>query len=834
MAETVAEAKELWQEADDFYREEHRRMLEDLEFSNPADPKQWTEADRKAREENKRPCLTLDQTNQVIDQVSNDARQNRRGVDITPTDTQGSKQAAEVMEGMVRQIEYENRAYIAYNTALDFAARMGKGYFRIGTRMVNPAMNWQKIIISSIVAPLSVRFDTSSVELDGMDAKWCFNAYDMPRRVFKKKHGDKVSHSSWIDTAGRDNFITLCEYFYVDEVSEKHLHVTRSDGVERQILAADWENEAGAAQQLGMVLTPGRDYEVKKAQTRYCLYSGSEKLEEDRDFPSQYIPIVPVYGHVLWINNKRYVCGLSRRMRESQRLRNFERSAWVEVAGQQPKVPWVAPVESIAGHEDKWKNANKSSDSVLPYNAFTADGQPIPPPQRSAPPNGAQVFAAGVNMATDDMQASVGYYRSNYGAPSNAVSGKAKLADQREGDTATFHYQDNLSIAIEHGGRIMVDMIPRVMDSKREITVRSVAGVAEEVMVDPDAKQSFQQTPTGKVVNFGKGEFAVHVKTGPAYHTLRQEASTAMNEMLSRNPALMAILGPWWLRMQDWPGADHAAELLMAMAPKPIQDLENKNTKIPPEVRPIIAGLEQQLQAAAQQIQEMGQALQQAQMAVQDKQADSQAKLMDADTKAREAQVNAEVRAAELALREREMGLREREMVLRELQAAQTAQAGQSGQAGSESAAVDAALKADVENQRLEIERYNAETKRLQVRLDAMRADRETNSTEGQELVDPEGMEQERQEEQLEKAQEMAMEQAKLDAMAAQLQALQQTVLALQAPRRKITKARKDPLTGEWTLEGVDLPEPVVELEGEDDGGELLDGGQDGAYAGGG
>jgi hypothetical protein len=826
MADTVSEAKELWQEADDFYREEHQRMLEDLEFSNPADPKQWTEADKKAREENKRPCLTLDQTNQVIDQVANDARQNRRGVDITPTDTQGSKRTAEVMEGMVRQVEYENRAYIAYNTALDFAARMGKGYFRIGTRMLNPAMNWQKITVSAIVSPLSVRFDTGSVELDGMDGKWCFNAYDMHRRQFKKKYGDKTAHTSWTDTVGRDNFITLCEYFYVDEVAEKYLHVVQSDGVERQILAADWEAEAGSAQQRGLGLQPGRDFEVMQAQTRYCLYSGSEKLEEDRDFPSQYIPIVPVYGHVLWIKNKRYVCGLSRRMRESQRLRNFERSAWVEVAGQQPKVPWIVPVEGIAGHEDKWKNANRSSDSALVYNAFTADGQAIPPPQRSAPPNGAQVFAAGVNMATDDLQASVGYYRSNYGAPSNAVSGKAKLADQREGDTATFHYQDNLSIAIEHGGRIMVDMIPRVMDSKREVTVRSIAGAAEDVVVDPDAGEAFQQGANGsKVVNFNKGGYAVHVKTGPAYHTLRQEASTAMTELLSRNPALMQILGPWWLRMQDWPGADHAAELLMAVAPKPIQDLENKNTKIPAEVRPIIAGMEQQIEAAAQQIQEMGQALQQAQMQLQDKQADAQAKMMDADTKAGEAQVNAQVKVAELALRERDMGLREREMVLRELQAAQ--QADQAAQSGNDTDnGLEVALKASIDDQKLEIDRYNAETKRMQVEQDGEIAARKADQEAAALALAADKDEQDRVTQgagPAGEAQSSAQPAAALDsgmaaALLVALQTLQQTVDSLTASKNKVARMTKVG-DGTWQMESVETPaeQPGAdELEGDE------------------
>jgi hypothetical protein len=45
------------------------------------------------------------------------------------------------------------------------------------------------------------------------------------------------------------------------------------------------------------------------------------------------------------------------------------------------------------------------------------------------------------------------------------------MARQREGDVSTFHFIDNLSRAIRHGGRILLDLIPKVYTTERMVRV---------------------------------------------------------------------------------------------------------------------------------------------------------------------------------------------------------------------------------------------------------------------------------------------------------------------------------------------------------------------------
>jgi hypothetical protein len=134
-------------------------MLDDLRFSNPADPQQWPEEVKRARSNavgGPRPCLTFDQTNQFIFQVVNDARQNKPSIKVRPVDSGADIKVADALSGLFRHIEDVSRADIAYDTAMEYAARIGLGYFRINTRVLNDSTNEQEICIDRIADPLSV------------------------------------------------------------------------------------------------------------------------------------------------------------------------------------------------------------------------------------------------------------------------------------------------------------------------------------------------------------------------------------------------------------------------------------------------------------------------------------------------------------------------------------------------------------------------------------------------------------------------------------------------------------------------------------------------------
>ena len=592
-------AKERIDEAKELARDQHQRIREDLRFSNPADPKQWRDDDLSAR--TGRPSLTLDRTNQFISQVVNDARQNNPGMQIIPVDSKGDPKAADTLGGLIRHIEYQSRASQAYDTAIEMGARCGLGWLRVVPEVVDNATNEQDIRILRVIDPTSCGLDPNSIDPDGRDAMWGYAETRIHERTFKQQY-PKAKPVTAEEGWGGDDFITICEYFEVEEVQENKIIVLNDEGY-RETLSEDeyWR----LAEQTGM---PPQVLETKPATTRkvkWLKMTGAEVLEETY-FPSQYVPIVPVLGYELWVDGKRFVCGLTRRLMDGQRLHNYQMSAVAEFLSSQPKAPFIVPAEGVAGWENEWKKLNKGNPSFLPYNSVDDEGNSIPAPSRLAPPPMPGAYAQMAQFATQEMEAAVGMYKANLGQQGNETSGRAIRARQMEGDTATFHFIDNLGRSIEQLGRIVLDMIPRLWDTDRVRQVMGIDGQRSQVKIKPNMPQAVEADPKGKVLALNPcvGKYDVRVKAGPSYTSQREETAQQLTEMIQAQPQLAPVLGPMWARLKDMPESDKIARLLLAMAPPQVQALEDEDD-IPPAAMA-------QIQMLKQQAEQMGQLMQQA------------------------------------------------------------------------------------------------------------------------------------------------------------------------------------------------------------------------------
>lgn len=607
-------------------RENWERMREDLKFSNPADPQQWDVQVRKIRDTDARPCLTFDQTNQYVSQVVNDGRQNKPSIQTLPVDSRADVKVAKVLNGMIRHIEYGSRAGIAYDTGLEHAARIGLGWLRVIPETVNPKTKEQEIRIRRVFDPFCAGLDPQSTEPDGSDALY----------GYVEGTGDEDDGKRWVEyfevQIERQNRLSVDG----EELSEEeYWELDKSTGIRPEI-RAQWVDE--------------------KRRVLWCKFRWDrDKTEEETEFPSNWIGLIPVLGDEMWIDGKRYLSGMVRKMMDGQRAYNYSRTSEIEQAALQPKAPYIAAWEAIEDHQEHWNRANQSSQSFLPYNARGEDGNPLPTPQRQNPPVISAAFQQGSIQALSDIQASVGMYKANLGMPSNETSGRAINARKMEGDTANFHYLDNLSRSIEHLGRVIVSMIPRVYDTKRVARIVNEDGTSESIEINPRMSKA-AEVRDGRVVsiNPGVGEYDVRVKVGPAYTTLRQEAGQALTDLLGRAPDLIPILGDQWIKLQDFPDSEKIAKRLLAMAPPQVQAIESENVEIPPAVQA-------QMMAMQQQMQQMQQALQEATAAAEGKQAEMQIKAMEAQGKQQTEQARTQIDAQGLQLKAQEVQIKQQD-----------------------------------------------------------------------------------------------------------------------------------------------------------------------------
>jgi hypothetical protein len=602
--DTLQRSKERYQDALDEMQETHQRILEDLRFSNPAKPEQWPSEMLKAR--GARPAYTFDRTNQFIQQVVNDARQNKPSIEVLPADSMADPAVAEQLGGMIRHIEYVSRAGIAYDTAIELSARAGLGWLRVVPQVMRPETNEQEIRILRVHDPLSCLLEAGWTQPDGSDAMVGWATTMMTRAAFKRRWPKASATADWDDGGGiwtqaQQDLIRVAEEFEVTESLRNSLEIVLPDGGQ-QILAEDdyWTRAA----ELGFQPHVIRQFEATERAVKWRHLSGAEVLEET-DFPSQFLPVIPVLGFELWVEGKRHLCGLTRRLMDGQRLHNLEMTNLAETLATQPKAPFVAPARAIAGHERHWEKLNTGNPAYLPYNDVDEENSQFPSiaaPQRLGAPAFPAGFAQAAVLAGQEMEASVGMYKANLGQQGNETSGRAINARRAEGDTATYHFLDNMARSIEQLGRVVVDMIPRIYDTPRRARVLGVNGEQSFVKLNPAMQApALRQGESVVEINPDVGAYDVRVKVGPAYSTQRQEIAQQLTELVRSTPQLMPVLGPMWARMQDFPEADKLAKVLLTMAPPAVQALEGGDQaqpQIPPEVQQQMQQMQAQLQQA--------------------------------------------------------------------------------------------------------------------------------------------------------------------------------------------------------------------------------------------
>ena len=571
----------LCSEADAHNRESY---VEDIRFGRLAE--QWDDVDSQKRKKTGRPCLTINRCPSFSRQVVNEARQNKISIKVRPVDDDADIHTAEVFNGLIRNIEQTSNADAAYDTAAESAVDGGFGYYRITVEYAHDDSFDKDIRIKAIPNPLTVYGDPYTTESDSSDWETAFITEWMSRKRFDAEYPDAADvdfdgsekDSAWCD---KDS-IQLAEWWKREQVSRKILKL--SDGMimgEEQYKANKELFDA-----MGLTVVGTRDTKSYKVTQR--LMTGKEILQET-EWAGCYIPIVPVYGDVINLEGKRYHRSLIHDAKGAQRMLNYFRSTAAELVALAPKAPYIGHESAFNGeHSDRWENANTESYGFL----SVPDGIDIPQRQPFAGvPAGAIQEAM---SAQDDMKAMMGIYDASLGNRSNETSGRAIAARQRESDTGTYHFVDNLARAVRHGGRIIVDLIPKVYTGERIVRILGNDGSVQNVRLGQKSQQQDMQGPqeeaqegpqeykpgsplTG-IYDLGAGKYDLVADVGPAYATQRQEAADQMMQLLQSFPDAAPIIGDLVAKNLDWPGAEEIAERLKSMLPPQIND------GIPPQI----------------------------------------------------------------------------------------------------------------------------------------------------------------------------------------------------------------------------------------------------------
>ena len=616
---------------------------------------QWPDTVRRERTQNKEICLEFNQLKQFVAQVVNDQRQNRPGIRIHPAGGAASKEVAEILQGMIRGIEYDSKADAAYDNGFQQSVVGGRGWWRVISKYVDDKTFDQKLVIEPILDSNTVYADTNYQQPDGSDRMFVFVTEAIHKDEFARRYPDAEPIS--FETIGAywapmQDYIVIADYYR--RICTKRKMVRMSDG------AQGWKDEMPNPPEGVTVL---RERECDCWSVEWFTIAGGQQVLEEYDWPGTIIPVIGTVGDDMMLDGKRIYQGLTRHARDAQSMLNFGMTQQAIRLSLTPRTPWILTAEQVKGYENFWKEANVKNYSYLPYNAFMSDGQTpagLQPPQRNEPSVPDAGYINWCQTMVQMIKSTIGMYEQSLGQKGQEISGKAINERKQQGNNATFNYVDNLSRAIALTGLVILECIPPFYDTPRIVHIVGLDETRRQVTINQQAPDlvsgALKAIEESNISGVKSADYAVTSQAGPGYATKRQETASMLSDLVSAYPPIMQIAGDLVVRAQDIPDADVIADRLKIMLPPPIQaQMQAKDQGKPPPDPQMLAQMQQQqahLDQAAQTMQVMDQKIKSLESGAQVK---VQAAQMDAQARKEIAATDAQVRAheAEFAARQK-------------------------------------------------------------------------------------------------------------------------------------------------------------------------------------
>ena len=489
---------------------------------------------------------------------------------------------AEVMMGILRNIEHVSRADHAYITALEHSVQHGFGFFRMQPVWTRNDSFEQEIKIFRVKNSYSVLLDPTAQEVDYSDMQDCFIHTMINREQFERRWPNARASSFESNEQGNTyegwydrEMLRIAEYFWIDYTQDDVLLLNDGSTGFRSRLEPILD-ELKRDQGIYVV----NDRPVKRPQCKWQKMTATDILEGPVVLPTQYVPVFPVLGRELIIDGETRYHSAIRHAKDAQKAYNYWQTAASESVALAPRAPWILTGKQIEGWEGEWEEANRRNLPFLLYN----HQEGVPPPQRIFADQGAIAQLQQAAQQHQVMQDIIGMHEANVGAASNERSGVAVRERAARGELSTYAFADNLARAIEHMGRVALEMIPTIYNSQRVMRIQFPDETDDFVEIN----QTIRDEQTGKDVikyDIGYGRYDVTISTDPSFATQRQEAQQNILETMQRLPPdKVQLIAHLLVKNMDFPGADEMYDIMRKTLPDELKTPDELAADLPPGV----------------------------------------------------------------------------------------------------------------------------------------------------------------------------------------------------------------------------------------------------------
>ncbi len=534
---------------------------------------QWRQDEINKRKAANRPWITINKCKPAVDQIEGDVRLNPPGPQCKPVGENEHAPDPDIIEGLIREVEYRSMGEVADATAVKYSAISGYGVIELATEYANERDDTQRLVLKSVEDPGVVFFDPKARMANRQDARWAgklksysADEYEMAfgKRRIRQPGGFQVAQG-WIKDAmgiGTEDTLTMmawtgarddgdgrwrgpfyvCEFYMVEE--EDRTSRLYSDGIWR------FNDEPVPAKTTLATGDEARERKSPKRTITKYLVDAMEVLDET-EWPGTLIPLFPVLGPEIYIEGKLYRLSLISPGMDANRALNYVATTATEIAGIANKSPYLGPKGTF--DDPRWQNANSEVYAYMEYIPVYATnemGQQVvlPPPQRTQWEAPIQWLLALGTFFTEQFKAVTSMYSSSLGEEKGDQSGKAIEQLRSESNVGNFSYADNLHRCKTIIYQQMVVIFPKIMTGPQVVQIVRPDGQAEMEAINQEFPADGIDPKTidpatgkgkkGKRNNLALGQYSVRVVAGPKDQTRDEVAQRIILDAIHINPQL--------------------------------------------------------------------------------------------------------------------------------------------------------------------------------------------------------------------------------------------------------------------------------------------------------
>lgn len=577
----------LLQELQTAWSPTYQQIASDLTYASGGDG-MWDKSVLTARQSKRRPIVTIPLLHPYVERLVSPVRVHPPGMAVRTEDAKLEM----AVNGLLRGIERASTATDAYANALKGAVTAGIGWLYLS---VDDEAGQQVIRIKSPTDPTCIMIDPLCQCIDGRDARYaCYRGY-INKDYAQKTWGQEATERPWNEDQGISpllysiptNSVLDCIWY---ELEEKGMRITRTVG----------------------------------AKVVYNqLFEGVK-----------YLPIVPVIGEVLFGMSGRKYGGIIRRGRDVNTAINVTASNVMELVAMAPKTPFVGANEAFKGNEGDWAQVNNEPLAYIGYNHKDKDGQPIMRPERMDNSPQTQALQSVAEWMQGLLSRATGISDSMLGGLETAQeSGKSLIARMEAAEGASGQYIDHLMSSITQLARVLIQMLPLVYNTDRNIVLIDSNGRSTRV------KTNISQKMTPEIIDM----LDVDVESGPHMELKRKSAAESLAQMISTAGEKGFALLDLWADTQDLPNAVEVKDRLKKILPPELTATDEEQGDVDPRAIEVLKEAEATLAQKDETIQYLEGVLAQLQSQINSQQGIYEIEL-------RKAEINAQVQLQKTAM----------------------------------------------------------------------------------------------------------------------------------------------------------------------------------------